>query len=159
MNTFGKPLLTMVVALGLLSLPASAQDAHDEQIVAMPDTLEWQDGPPTLPPGAQVVVIEGSPSEEGPLTLRLKFPANYEVPPHMHPALEHITVLEGTFNFGMGDVLDRSQTTALTVGGFVIMPIGHTHYVWTDEETIVQLHSTGPFSISYVDPADDPRNQ
>jgi len=107
MKILSKTLL--VVTLGLLStLVVQAQEAG--HILATPDTLEWQDGPPTLPPGAQVVVLEGDPAEEGPLTLRLKFPANYEVPAHTHPALEHITVLEGTFNFGMGDALDRTQT-------------------------------------------------
>lgn len=133
--------------------------AHNAHILALPDALEWQDGPPTLPLGAQVVVLEGDPSEEGPLTLRLKFPANYEVPAHTHPALEHITVLEGTFNVGMGDTLDRAHTTAVPAGGFVVVPVGHSHYVWTDEETVVQLHSNGLFSIAYVNPADDPRNQ
>jgi hypothetical protein len=37
------------------------------------------------------------------------------------------------------------------------MPVGHTHFAWTDEETVVQLHSMGPWGITYVDPADDPR--
>lgn len=82
------------------------------------------------------------------------------VPPHYHPVLEHITILQGTFNFGMGgDMLDRSQTTAVPVRGFVVVLIGHSHYVWTNEETVVQLHSNGPFTISYVNPEDDPRNQ
>ena len=156
MKTFSKTLLLVTLSL-LGMLVAQAQEAG--HTLALPDALEWQDGPPTLPPGAQVVVLEGDPAEEGPLTLRLKFPANYEVPPHTHPALEHITVLEGTFNFGLGDTLDRAQTTAVPTGGFVVVPIGHSHYVWTEEETIVQLHSDGPFTIAYVDPADDPRNQ
>jgi anti-sigma factor ChrR (cupin superfamily) len=34
---------------------------------------------------------------------RLKFPANYKVPPHWHPGIEHITVMSGTLNMGMGD--------------------------------------------------------
>lgn len=59
----------------------------------------------------------------------------------------------------MGDALDRAQTTAVPAGGFVVVPVGHSHYVWTDEETVVQLHSSGPFRISYIDPADDPRDQ
>ena len=30
------------------------------------------------------------------------------------------------------------------------------HYVWTSEETIGQIHSIGPWSVNYVNPADDP---
>ena len=29
-------------------------------------------------------------------------------------------------------------------------------YVWTDEETIAQVHSIGPWSVNYINPADDP---
>jgi hypothetical protein len=29
---------------------------------------------------------------------------------------------------------------------------------YTEEETVIQLHGTGPWGIQYLDPADDPRN-
>jgi hypothetical protein len=32
------------------------------------------------------------------------------------------------------------------------------HYVWAKGETIIQLHGTGPWSLTYVNPKDDPRN-
>jgi quercetin dioxygenase-like cupin family protein len=152
----GKTLLLMT--LGLLStLVAQAQSEH---IMTTPDALAWQDGPPSLPEGAQFVVLEGNPTEEGPLTLRLKFPPGFEIAAHSHPALEHITVLEGTFHMGMGDELDRAQGSAFPTGSFVVMPVGTHHFAWAgEEETVVQLHSTGPFDSVYVDPADDPRNQ
>jgi hypothetical protein len=31
------------------------------------------------------------------------------------------------------------------------------HYAWFTEDTIVHLHEMGPQSITYVNPADDPR--
>lgn len=158
MKTFGVALKTML-ALGFFSVLSVQAQEEGEHTVVMPDALEWQPGPSSLPAGAEFVVLEGDPSEEGPLTLRLKFPAGFEIPPHYHPALEHVTVLQGTFNFGMGEVLDRTQTTALPVGGFVVVPIEHPHFVWVEEETVIQLHSTGPFSSTYVNPEDDPRNQ
>jgi hypothetical protein len=37
-----------------------------------------------------------------PFTIRLKLPADYKIPAHWHPAIEHVTVLSGTFNLGMG---------------------------------------------------------
>ena len=98
-------------------------------------------------------------NEAKPFTFRLRLPANYHVPAHSHPAVERVTVLSGTFIVGMGDKADRSQARAMTAGSVTIMPPGMTHYVWTDQETIVQLNGTGPWSINYVNSADDPRKK
>jgi hypothetical protein len=32
------------------------------------------------------------------------------------------------------------------------------HFVWAKGETVLQFHGTGPWSIQYVNPDDDPRN-
>jgi hypothetical protein len=37
------------------------------------------------------------------------------------------------------------------------MPKGMHHYAWASGETVVQLHGVGPFAITYVNAADDPR--
>ena len=73
--------------------------------------------------------------------------------------IEHVTVLSGTFNMGTGDKLDMTKTRPLTVGGFAIMQPGTTHFAWTTDETIVQIHSVGPWGVTYVNPADDPRKK
>ncbi len=70
-----------------------------------PNDLKWVDVP-TLPPGAKVAVIEGPPNEAVPFMMRLKFPADYKIPAHWHQTIEHLTVLSGTFNMGIGDKLD-----------------------------------------------------
>ena len=66
-------------------------------------------------------------------------------------------MLAGTLNVGMGDKLDEAASTPMPEGSFVVMPIGHSHYVWTEGEVVLQLHSMGPWGIDYIDPADDPR--
>jgi len=33
------------------------------------------------------------------------------------------------------------------------------HFAWNKEETIVQVHGVGPWGVTYVNPADDPRKQ
>ena len=100
------------------------------------------------------------PAQRGsPFTFRLKFPANYQIPAHWHPAIEHVTVISGTFNMGTGDKLDRSNTKALSAGSVAIMQPKTNHFGWTKEETIVQVHGVGPWAITYVNPADDPRKQ
>jgi len=127
-------------------------------IMHVPTDLTWVDGPASIPKGAKIAILEGDPTKPGPFTFRVKFPANYKVPPHFHPGLEHVTVLSGSLNMGLGDVFDESKATKLPVGGFSVMEVGTRHFAFTKEETVIQLHSIGPWGITYVNPADDPRN-
>lgn len=127
-------------------------------ILMTPDEIQWTESP-ALPPGAKVAVIEGKMSEEGPITARIRFPADYTLPPHWHPGVERVTVLSGTFNYGMGDMLDMQKTKALGPGSLVVMPPKMSHFVWTNEETVIQLNVMGPWAINYVNPADDPRKK
>jgi len=147
----------IVSAVLLACAGTAAVTAEEMMSVFTPGQLKWQAAPPSLPPGAQIVLLEGNPSQAVPITMRLKFPAGYVIPPHWHPAIEHVTVLSGRFFIAMGTVLDKSKGTALGPGGFVVMPAGERHYAWTTAETIIQLHSVGPWGITYVNPADDPR--
>ena len=92
-----------------------------------PDELKWMD-PPSLPPGAKLAVIQGPIDQATPFIIRVKFPADYKVPAHWHPATEHVTVLSGTFHMGLGDKLDPSKTTALSAGSLSIMPAKTNHF-------------------------------
>jgi anti-sigma factor ChrR (cupin superfamily) len=147
-------LSAMALAAGFT---AAAANAHDHQMMK-PADLKWADVP-SLPPGAKLAVIEGKLSDAQPFTIRLKFPANYRIPAHWHPAVERVTVLSGTFNLGMGDKLDAARTMALPAGSIAIMQPKTNHFAWTKEETVVQLHGTGPWGITYLNEADDPRKQ
>ena len=120
--------------------------------------LTWADVP-SLPAGAKIAVIEGPMNEAVPFTVRLRLPADYRIPAHMHPAVERVTVLSGVFNMGMGDKLDPAKTTAVGPGDVMIMPPNTPHFGWTKEATVLQLHGTGPWGITYVNPADDPRKK
>ena len=80
--------------------------------------------------------------------------------PHWHPAVEHVTVISGTFYMGMGDKFKEKKAKKLTPGGFAAMEIGSRHYAFTkNEPSIIQLHGMGPWGITYVNPKDDPRKQ
>ncbi|MFN2564124.1 MAG: cupin domain-containing protein [Gemmatimonadaceae bacterium] len=127
-------------------------------IFALPDRTEWRPGPPSLPPGAHMTVIEGDPSKPGLFTMRLRLPDGYRVRPHYHAADEHVTVITGTFLMSVGETFDESRGTALPEGGFAVMPAGTRHYAWTRGETVIQIHAVGPWKLTYVNPGDDPRN-
>lgn len=147
------PLAAALIALAPLA--AQAQAGH---VIAVPSELKWADVG-SLPPGAKVAVIEGPLNEAAPFIMRLKLPANYQIPAHQHTAIEHVTVISGTFHLGMGDKLDRSATRSLGAGSVAVMPIGMRHFAWTGEETVIQVHGIGPWTITYVNPADDPRKK
>jgi len=104
-------------------------------------------------------MLEGNPAQPGAFAYRLKFPANYKVPAHTHPADEHVTVISGTFYAGHGSKLSEAESKAFPPGGFFIASAKTPHFAWSKEETVVQVHGFGPSGITYVDPADDPRKK
>jgi len=86
-----------------------------------PKDLTWADVSRRCRRVRKSPVIEG-PNERGKGVYgRLKLPANYKIPAHSHPAIEHVTVISGTFNMGTGDKLDPKQTKALSVGSVAIV--------------------------------------
>jgi Domain of unknown function (DUF4437) len=150
-----------VIGLALLALGAfgafatvTAQSTH---VVVPADKVQWGPAPPFLPPGAQISVLAGDPHQKGDVALRLKFPANYEIPAHWHSMTEQVTVMSGMFHVGMGDKLDRKASQTLAPGGFVSLPGNMRHFAWTSAPTVVQLNLQGPFDIFYVNPADNPQ--
>ena len=149
--------LTAAAVVACTGIPASrAQPGH--HMMVSPGDLKWADIA-SVPAGAKVAVLEGPLNEAVPITFRLKFPANYRLPAHWHPGIEHVTVLSGTFHMGTGDVLDPSRTMPLAAGSFAIMQPTTRHFALTREETVIQVHSVGPWAINYVNPADDPRKK
>ena len=153
---------TAALALSILTFaPLSAfaaehgsADAH----LYEPSKITWKDGPPSLPPGAKIAVLEGDPSKEGMFVMRVKVPDGYHVPAHTHPKPERVTIIQGTFKLGMGENPKRESAQNLTAGSYGVWPPGMVHAVWTEGETIIQFHGMGPWVINYVNPADDPRN-
>jgi quercetin dioxygenase-like cupin family protein len=119
--------------------------------------LAWKDGPAAMPKGTSTVVLEGDPTKAGVFTMRIKFPAGLRVAPHSHTQTEHATVISGILHIGMGATFDSAATRALTTGSFGFWPAGTKHFAWMEGETVLQLHGQGPWTITYVNPADDPR--
>jgi len=151
--------LTSAIALAcadILSAPAQAMDEHK---VISPEEIAWKPGPASIPPGAEAAVLYGDPTKEGLFALRLKLPSGYHIPPHTHPKPEVVTVISGTFRLGMGETADQGQAEPLPEGSFFALSPGMAHYAYADEDTVIQLNSTGPWSLTYVNPQDDPRQK
>ena len=113
--------------------------------------LKWQDIPDL--PGAQGVVLVGDPGKAGAhLIMRARFPDGFKIAPHWHPALENLTVLQGTFMIGMGDKWDDAKLTSLPAGAFASIPKGQRHFATAKGETILELSALGPFKTNWVEP-------
>jgi quercetin dioxygenase-like cupin family protein len=86
-------------------------------------------------------------------------PDGFRIAPHFHPADEHVTVLAGTFAMGTGETFDAQRAKAMPAGSYMVMPKGQPHFATARGETVVQVHAIGPWSLTYVNPADDPRKR
>ncbi|HVS01700.1 MAG TPA: cupin domain-containing protein [Thermoanaerobaculia bacterium] len=149
-------LAALVLLLGL-GAPALAEDEHPGHLMVLPDQLEWK-AVASMPAGARAAVLEGDPSKEQDFTMRIEFPANYTIPLHTHPAVERVTVLSGTLYFAVGDTFDRQKAQAVPAGSLAVMDAGVPMYGFTgDEPVVIQLNSTGPWGIEYLNPDEDPR--
>src|SRR5215468_11269360 len=101
--------MTLVLFAALAVPQAHAGDppaGHEDAALYPPATIVWKDGPPSLPPGARIAVLEGDPAKPGPFVFRVKVPDGYRIPPHTHPKPERVTVISGTFHLGMGEKFD-----------------------------------------------------
>jgi hypothetical protein len=151
-------LFTVFLALVSLGVVSAEPHEKDHELVT-PDDIKWVDAPPSLPPGAKIVLLEGDPSKEGPFVMRAKMPDGYKIMPHTHPKDERVTVLSGTLQMGMGEKFDEKATKAMPAGSYGRTAAGVKHFAYTKGETVIQVHGTGPWTIDYVNPADDPRKK
>src|SRR5687768_4553821 len=109
------PRLAAVAVLSLsLGLVALRGDEKKGEVLVTAADVKWQDGPPSLPRGAKVAVLEGDPSKEGPFVMRAKLPDGYKIAPHTHKKDERVTVLSGTLHLGMGGTFDEKHGKALS---------------------------------------------
>ena len=146
--------LTLAAFATALPGVAAAQHGH---IFATAKDLKWGDTPSL--PGAKVAVVEGPMNEEKPFILRIKFPADYRIAPHFHSSIEHVTVISGEFFMGMGEKFQKGKATGLKRGDIAIMQPKTAHYAFTKKAAEVQVHGMGPWTLTYVNPADDPRKK
>jgi hypothetical protein len=141
----------------------SKNDTMSSASMATADTgssggLTWGPAPPALPAGAKVAVVSGDPTKAGPFTIRIDMPPDYAVRPHTHPTSEKISVLEGTLHLGHGGKWDQKAMKEVAIGNPVTIAAKQPHYVHAASRVVLEVQSTGPFVITYVNPKDDPRN-
>jgi hypothetical protein len=151
-----------LLAVSLAFIPpgfVSADHPDKEHVVVTPEAMRWVDGPPSLPPGAKMVVLEGDPAKDGPFVMRVGMPDGFKIMPHTHPKDERVTVLSGTLYMGLGEKFDPLVVKEMPAGSYGRTAAGAKHFGYVKGETVLQLHGEGPWAINYLNPADDPRKK
>jgi quercetin dioxygenase-like cupin family protein len=158
MKTASVMLVVGAMAATAAMFVSAAQAEEDHKLVTARE-IKWSPGPPSIPPGAQIAVLYGDPSKDGLFSMRIKVPKGYRIAPHTHPKPEVVTVISGRARLGMGDSGDPAKAKVLPAGSFFALAPGTPHYFSADADTVIQLNSVGPWSLSYVNPKDDPRQR
>jgi hypothetical protein len=70
---------TSTLSLVLLLVGATGAFADDMKKPVNASQLEWAPAPNFVPEGAQIAVLSGDPSKDGPYVVRLMMPAGYKV--------------------------------------------------------------------------------
>lgn len=105
---------------------------------------------PLRPLFQDVEILHGNPEAAGePFVMRIRELPGTIIPPHRHPVDEHITVVQGTIYFAVGEKFDRAAMTEITTGGYAFIPRGSTMFGYIPEGAIVQVHGVGPFHIHW----------
>jgi uncharacterized RmlC-like cupin family protein len=136
----------------------SHQPGEDVFRSVLPEAIAWEPFP-SFPPTARLAVVVGDTSQPGSYVVRVKVPADVRLMPHIHHEDRVYTVMSGVFYIGRGEQFDEAKLAAYPPGAVVVLPGGTPHFHWAKSgEYVTQVTATGPISLEYVNPADDPRN-
>jgi hypothetical protein len=125
----------------------------------LPEEIDWEPLA-SFPPTARLAVVVGDTSEPDPYVVRVKLPGGVKLMPHRHHEDRVYTVISGVFYIGVGEQFDEAKLQAFPPGAVVVLPGGTPHFHWAKSgEYVTQVTATGPISLVYVDPANDPRQQ
>jgi uncharacterized RmlC-like cupin family protein len=125
----------------------------------LPEEIDWEPLA-SFPPTARLAVVVGDTSEPDPYVVRVKLPGGVKLMPHRHHEDRVYTVISGVFYIGVGEQFDEAKLQAFPSGAVVVLPGGTPHFHWAKSgEYVTQVTATGPISLDYVDPANDPRQQ
>jgi quercetin dioxygenase-like cupin family protein len=107
---------------------------------------------PLGPMSGDVEILYGHPDSVGRLfVMRIRELPGTVIPPHSHPVDEHITVVQGTWYFAIGERFDSTALRPLRPGTYAFAPRGSTMFGAAPEAAVVQVHGIGPFHIHWRD--------
>ena len=81
--------------------------------------------------------------------MRIRELPGTRIPLHSHPVDEHITVVQGTWYFAVGERWDSMALRELPTGTYAFAPAGATMFGYSPQGAVVQVHGVGPFHIHW----------
>ena len=134
--------LLLSTSLFLIVDAAVAEDATHTNVIK-PEALVWKDNP-AFPKNVQIATLVGDPTKVGEtVVLRIKFPANFQMPPQHSPLLKVVTIISGHIGTNGGEKVERVGGL-LGPGSMWVYPAKHPHYAWTGPEEGVSSRSSSP---------------
>lgn len=129
---------------------APAAEATEAGFIAQSaDEIELQRVPGLE--GLTAAILYGNPDEPGPYVIRVRFDKEVRSPPHSHNQDRFITVIEGTWHFGIGTSGRCEGTKPLPAGSFAFHPKGELHYDGSCGEPVtVEIRGQGPVSTDFI---------
>jgi hypothetical protein len=94
-----------------------------------------------------MTTLYGDPTASGPFAVRIQFPSGYEIPIGSRPTDGYITVISGKMRLAWGDRLDGPSTQSLVPKAFVRLRASAPYRLRADADSVVELHSSGPFDM------------
>src|SRR5436305_12770316 len=99
----------VLVATAALIVLSTAPMAQEKEARITPDALTWKENP-AFPKGVQIATLVVDPMKAGDVVvLRIKFPANFQMPPHTHPFSEVVTIVSGKLGSSHGEKVEKSS--------------------------------------------------
>jgi hypothetical protein len=109
-----------------------------------------------MPKGVKMIVVSGDPAKEGPYTIHMRYPAGWRIGPHRYPSDVSFKIVTGGLTYGLGTDT-HSGIKSLTKGATGTVPANTFYYASTAVGATMEFSGTGPISIEYAKPKDDPR--
>jgi len=161
-----KVALAVLVALSLATFCCAAEwpscadvpkcpaEDHQKPCCDPQTKLVWQ---PSGCKAEQWSVVSGDPEGTGPFVIRFRWSEGLVVPPHVHPVDEHVTIIRGASQWGMGKIVDEATTWPMTEGMSTTLVRMMPHYaIVSAPGGEIQIHGYGPFETYWVDTPCEP---
>jgi len=144
----------IVVGCSIASLSVSKDKITESSstgfVAVQPDSIKWKSAPNA--PEVQFAVIFGNPLEAGPLIMRYRLPASFQVQPHTHPNTRTYTILSGEWRLGLGEKFEIEKLQTFTQGGLYRLPANLPHFQKAGSVgATIQIESIGPDGFKFLE--------
>ncbi|MFO1321362.1 MAG: cupin domain-containing protein [Burkholderiales bacterium] len=112
-----------------------------------------------VPRPVEMAIVSGNPDEAGPYVVRYRMPSGMRFAPHKYSDQRELTVVKGIWWMTPGESYNWRDMTEYQQGSVIVREAGKPYYAWARTAVLIEEKGTGPSTLQYVNPEDDPRNK